>query len=84
MYLKLCIPSLEHVRNSFGKIKYDLEPISWQEKRTLEVQKIYEKTQSPQKFIFPLPLGRPFPAMKLVRDHILSFQNYSQHVPEIM
>ena len=58
IYLKLSTQSREYVRNNFGKIGDDLGPISWQEKRTLEVQKICPKTQDPQKFISLLPLGR--------------------------
>ena len=56
MYPKLFTHFREHVRNNFGRIKHDLEPISWQEKHVLEVQKNHSKSQDPQNFRSPLPL----------------------------
>ena len=58
MHPKLSTHFREHVRNNFGRIKHDLEPISWQEKHVLEVQKNHQKSQDPQKFRSLLPLGR--------------------------
>ena len=53
IYLKISTESREHIWNTFGKIKYDFGSISWQEKRTLEVEKIYPKHKIPKNLYFP-------------------------------
>ena len=95
IYLKLSTESREHVRNNFGKIKNDLAPIiiGWRiEFFNVRVRVGILKYHTwGRRYVyilwilwcwiifFELPKC-PFPAMKLVPDHTLSFQNCSQNV----